>query len=41
VVPSAAAAQDTRPGVGILSFENGGSYGQDAEDFAGLVIDGM
>jgi TolB-like protein len=38
VVPSAAAAQDTRPGVGIMSFENGGSYGQDAEDFAALEV---
>jgi len=34
----AAAAQDTRPGVGILSFENGGSYGQEAEDFQALEV---
>jgi len=38
VVPSAAAAQDTRPGVGILAFDNGGSYGQEAEDFAALEV---
>ena len=34
----ATAAQDTRPGVGILSFENGGSYGQEAEDFQALEV---
>ena len=34
----AAVAQDTRPGVGILSFENGGSYGQEAEDFQALGV---
>ncbi len=34
----AAVAQDTRPGVGILSFENGGSYGQEAEDFQALEV---
>jgi len=38
VAPSAAAAQDTRPGVGILAFDNGGSYGQEAEDFAALEV---
>ena len=38
VVPSAAAAQDTRPGVGILAFDNGGSYGQEAEDFESLEV---
>jgi len=38
VVPGAAAAQDTRPGVGIMAFDNGGSYGQEAEDFAALQI---
>ncbi len=28
-----AAAQDTRPGIGVLSFENGGSYGLESEDY--------
>ena len=37
-VPSVAAAQDTRPGVGIFAFDNGGSYGQDAEDFEALQV---
>jgi TolB-like protein len=32
------AAQDTRPGVAVLPFDNGGSYGQDAEDFRALEI---
>src|SRR5512146_1963175 len=30
------AAQDTRPGVAVLPFENGGSYGKDKEDFDAL-----
>lgn len=38
VFSAAAVAQDTRPGVGILSFENGGSYGQEAEDFQSLEV---
>jgi TolB-like protein len=38
VFSAAAVAQDTRPGVGILSFENGGSYGQEAEDFQALGV---
>lgn len=38
VFSAAAVAQDTRPGVGILSFENGGSYGQEAEDFQALEV---
>jgi TolB-like protein len=29
-------AQDTRPGVAVLPFENGGSYGKDREDFDAL-----
>ncbi|HEU4763341.1 MAG TPA: CsgG/HfaB family protein [Gemmatimonadales bacterium] len=28
--------QDTRPGIAVLPFENGGSYGRDKEDFAAL-----
>ena len=29
-------AQDTRPGLAVLPFENGGSYGKDKEDFEAL-----
>ena len=32
----AAGAQNTRPGVAVLPFENGGSYGKDKEDFEAL-----
>lgn len=32
----AAAAQDTRPGIAVLPFHNGGSYGQDKENFDAL-----
>jgi len=38
LVPGAAAAQDTRPGVGIMPFDNGGSYGQEAEDYSALSV---
>ncbi len=31
-----ATAQDTRPGIAVLPFENGGSYGKDREDFDAL-----
>ena len=31
-----AAAQDTRPGIAVLAFDNGGSYGKDKEDFEAL-----
>lgn len=31
-------AQDTRPGVAVLPFEDGGSYGQDREDFEALTV---
>jgi TolB-like protein len=37
-VPSASMAQDTRPGIAVMTFEDGGSYGQDAEDFAALAV---
>lgn len=30
------AAQDRRPGIAVLPFENGGSYGKDKEDFEAL-----
>jgi len=33
---SSGAAQDTRPGIAVLPFENGGSYGQDKENFEAL-----
>jgi TolB-like protein len=37
--PAAVQAQgDTRPGVAVFPFMNGGSYGQDAEDFEALTI---
>lgn len=32
----ALAGQDTRPGIAVLPFENGGSYGQDKENFEAL-----
>ncbi len=31
-------AQDTRPGIAVFPIENGGSYGQDAENFEALTI---
>ncbi len=36
VATGSARAQDTRPGIAVLSFENGGSYGKDKEDFDAL-----
>lgn len=33
-----AMAQDNRPGLAVLPFENGGSYGQDKEDFDALEV---
>ena len=37
-VPAVAAqeAQDTRPGIAVIQFTNGGSYGQDKENFEAL-----
>jgi TolB-like protein len=32
----ASAQQDRRPGIAVLPFENGGSYGRDKEDFTAL-----
>lgn len=32
------AAQDTRPGIAVLPFDNGGSYGQNKEDFDALQV---
>lgn len=31
-----ATTQDTRPGIAVLPFDNGGSYGRDKEDYAAL-----
>ena len=33
-----AGAQDTRPGIAVLPFDNGGSYGQDKENFEALQL---
>lgn len=33
-----ASAQDSRPGIAVFSFSNGGSYGQDAENFDALQV---
>lgn len=33
-----ALGQDTRPGVAVLAFDNGGSYGQDKEAFDALQV---
>lgn len=39
VAPGAIAAQDDmRPGVAVMQFDNGGSYGQDAENFDALQV---
>lgn len=35
-LPAPAMAQDSRPGVAVLPFENGGSYGRDREDLEAL-----
>jgi TolB-like protein len=37
-VAGTAGAQDRRPGVGVLPFDNGGSYGADAEDYEALEV---
>jgi len=40
VVPQAVVAQgqDSRPGIAVLPFDNGGSYGQDKENFDALQV---
>lgn len=35
-LPQEVRAQDTRPGIAVLPFNNGGSYGQDKQDFQAL-----
>jgi curli biogenesis system outer membrane secretion channel CsgG len=37
-VAGAAEGQDTRPGIAVLPFDNGGSYGQDKENFDALQV---
>ncbi len=36
--PVPVAGQDTRPGIAVFTFENGGSYGQDKEVFDALQV---
>jgi TolB-like protein len=38
VGPQAGVAQDTRPGIGVLWFENGGSYGLEKEDYDAFQV---
>ena len=38
IAPQVASAQDTRPGVAVMPFSDGGSYGQDKEDFEALSV---
>jgi TolB-like protein len=37
-MPVIAEAQDTRPGIAVMPFQNGGSYGRDKEDFDALQV---
>lgn len=36
--PLAVLAQDSRPGIAVFPFDNGGSYGQDKENFDALQV---
>lgn len=38
LVPALAGAQDSRPGIAVLPFTDGGSYGQEKEDFEALTV---
>ena len=38
MMPAVLEAQDTRPGIAVMPFENGGSYGRDKEDFDALQV---
>ena len=38
IAPQVVSAQDTRPGVAVMPFSDGGSYGQDKEDFEALSV---
>jgi TolB-like protein len=38
MMPAVVQAQDTRPGIAVMPFQNGGSYGRDKEDFDALQV---
>ena len=38
LVPALAGAQDSRPGIAVMPFTDGGSYGQEKEDFEALTV---
>jgi TolB-like protein len=38
MMPAVGDAQDTRPGIAVMPFQNGGSYGRDKEDFDALQV---
>jgi TolB-like protein len=38
LVPALAVAQDSRPGIAVMPFADGGSFGQDKEDFEALTV---
>ncbi len=38
LLPAVAATQDSRPGIAVWAWENGGSYGQEKEDFEALGV---
>jgi TolB-like protein len=38
LLPALAGAQDSRPGVAVWTFRDGGSFGQEAEDFEALTV---
>jgi curli biogenesis system outer membrane secretion channel CsgG len=38
MIPTSLAAQDSRPGVGVLPFRNGGSFGDDPLDYERLEV---
>jgi TolB-like protein len=38
MLPAVGEAQDSRPGIAVMPFQNGGSYGRDKEDFDALQV---
>jgi TolB-like protein len=38
LLPALTAGQDSRPGIAVSAWENGGSYGQEKEDFEALGV---
>ncbi len=38
MLPALVGAQDSRPGVAVWTFRDGGSFGQEAEDFEALTV---